>query len=108
MTETAFYTAELETLLPPIPEASIVSRTFHSSDGLKAILFGFAPGQELSEHTAAQPAVLHFLRGRARVTFAEEAHRAAPGTWIYLPARLPHSVYAEDEVVMLLLLTGAA
>jgi quercetin dioxygenase-like cupin family protein len=31
---------------------------------------------------------------------------AAPGSWAHMPAHLPHSVYAEDEMVMLLLLLG--
>ncbi len=87
-----------------IPADSIISRTLHSSPELKVILFGFAPGQELSEHTAARPAILHFLRGEARVTLETETFKARPGTFIQMAARLPHSVHAESEVVMLLLL----
>jgi quercetin dioxygenase-like cupin family protein len=77
-----------------------------AGEGLKATIFGFAAGQELSEHTAAVPAVLHFLRGRARLVLGGKPATAAPGTWVYLPARLPHSVSADEEVVMLLLLLG--
>jgi len=29
------------------------------------VVFGFAQGEELSEHTASMPAVLHFLQGEA-------------------------------------------
>jgi len=92
----------LLTQLPEIPPDSIVSRTFYSDDRLKAILFGFAAGQELSEHTAARPAILHFLQGQARLTLGDHQTSAAPGTWIHMQPHLPHSIYAETAVVMLL------
>lgn len=96
--------ANLDQLLSEIPEDSIVSRTFHSDDNLKAILFGFAPGQELSEHTSALPAILHFLSGEAHLTLGEEVSLAQAGTWVHMPASLPHSVKANTSVLMLLLL----
>lgn len=106
MPDEATWIEDLSALVRDIPADSIVSRTFFTADGLKAILFGFAPGQELSEHTAAVPAVLHFLRGRARLTLGGKTGSASPGTWAYLPARLPHSVLAEEEIEMLLLMLG--
>ncbi len=71
---------------------------------MKVVLFGFAPGQALSEHTASQPATLTFLQGQAALTLGEETMDAQPGTWVYMPAHLPHSVLAKSPVVMLLLL----
>jgi quercetin dioxygenase-like cupin family protein len=99
-----FYTADLAALLPEITADSIVSRTFYSDKQLKAVLFGFAAGQELSEHTSAHPAVLHFLAGEATLTLGEETIAARPGTWAHMPARLPHSITAKTAVIMLLLL----
>lgn len=97
-----FLIDDLLAQLPEIPPDSIVSRTFYSDDRLKAILFGFAAGQELSEHTAARPAILHFLQGQARLTLGDHATTAGPGTWVHMQPHLPHSVYAETTVVMLL------
>ena len=57
MSETYFFSENLEALITEIPPDSIVSRTFYEADRLKAILFGFAPGQELSEHTLSQLAI---------------------------------------------------
>ena len=51
------HTPDLTSLIT-ITEESTISRTVHQDDRLKAVLFGFAPGQELSEHTASVPAVL--------------------------------------------------
>jgi quercetin dioxygenase-like cupin family protein len=95
---------DLEDLLSEISEDTIVSRSVYQDEQLKAILFGFAPGQELSEHTAARPAILHFLRGEAELTLGEETTAAGPGTWAHMAAHLPHSILAKTEVVMLLLM----
>ena len=65
MSENYFHSENVAALVNEIPPDSIVSRTFYEADQMKAILFGFAPGQELSEHTAARPAILHFLSGEA-------------------------------------------
>jgi quercetin dioxygenase-like cupin family protein len=87
-----------------IPEDSILSRTIYSDSQLKAILFTFATGQELSEHTSAQNAILHFLQGEADITLGGESLAAGPGTWIHMQPRLPHSIVARTPVVMLLLM----
>jgi quercetin dioxygenase-like cupin family protein len=92
------------------PTDGTLSRTIHQDASLKAVLFGFAAGQELSEHTASTPAIMHFLSGEADVTLGADRIEAAPGAWFHMPAQMPHSIYAKTPVVMLLLLlkSGAA
>ena len=51
------YSINLNDKLPAIVADSIVSRTLWTAERVKAVLFGFAPGQELSEHTASTPAM---------------------------------------------------
>jgi hypothetical protein len=60
------------------PDKGIVSRTVFSDDRFKPVRFGFAQGEELSEHTASMPAVLHFLRGEATVTLGDDRREAKP------------------------------
>ncbi|MGQ9829938.1 MAG: cupin domain-containing protein, partial [Roseiflexus sp.] len=55
-----------------IPEEGTISRTLYQDSGLKVVLFGFAAGQELSEHTASMPAIMHFIQGEARVTLGSD------------------------------------
>src|SRR5262245_19124116 len=86
------------------PDKGIVSRTLFNDDRLKVVLFGFAQGEELSEHTASIPAVLHFLRGEARLTLDDDAVESKPGTWVHMPRGMRHSIQAKSPVVMLLLL----
>ena len=95
---------DLLALLPATPTDAIISRTFANGEGLKGVLFGFAAGQSLSEHSSSRPAVLHFLAGEAEVTAGEERLVARPGTWLHLPPKMPHSITAQTPVAMLLLL----
>lgn len=104
MNNSHVYIADLIGQLPEIPADTIVSRTFHTDESVKAILFGFAAGQELSEHTASQPAILHFLKGQASLTLGDDLREATEGTWVRMPAGLKHSVVAKTPVVMLLML----
>ncbi len=98
------YLANLSDLLPDIPPDSIVSRAIYTDDRLRAVLFGFAAGQELSEHTASQPAILHVLEGEAHLTLGEDTMSAHAGTWVHMPPHLRHSIVAKTPLVMLLLL----
>ena len=87
-----------------IPEDSILSRTIYSDSQLKVILFMFAAGQELSEHTSSQAAILHFIQGEANLTLGGDSLSAQAGAWVHLPPRLPHSITAKTSVSMLLLM----
>jgi quercetin dioxygenase-like cupin family protein len=104
MNEIYTYIPNLLELVPDIPAESIVSRTIFSDNQSKAILFAFAPGQELSEHTAAQTAILYFVQGKADLTLGDESMTAQAGTWVHMPPHLPHSILAKNEVLMLLLM----
>ncbi len=81
-----------------------VSRTVHQDAACKAVLFAFAAGQELSEHTAAVPAVLYFIDGQARVTLGDDDFLAGPHALVHMPPKLPHSIRAVEPTRMLLLL----
>ena len=107
MTTTYTHFSDLAKEVQP-PDKGILSRTLYNDDRLKAVLFGFAQGEELSEHTASMPAVLHFLQGEARITLADDAFDARPGTWVHMPTGLRHSIQAKTPVVMLLLLLKEA
>jgi quercetin dioxygenase-like cupin family protein len=86
------------------PDKGILSRTLFNDDRLKAVAFGFAQGEELSEHTASMPAVLHFLQGEAKLTLDDNMLEAKGGTWVHMAKGLRHSIQAKTPVVMLLLL----
>ncbi len=86
------------------PAQGILSRTIHNDEQLKAVVFGFDQGQELTEHTASKPAILQIIRGEATLTLGDDTLEAQAGAWIHMPAGLSHAVKARTPVVMLLLL----
>ena len=71
----------------PAPAEGILSRTLYGDDRLKVVGFGFAAGEELSEHTAQTPAVMHFVSGEASLTLGDDQQEAVAGPWVYMPAR---------------------
>ncbi len=87
-----------------VPEKGIWSQTLQREGAAKVIIFGFAAGEELSEHTASVPAILHFVEGEAEVTLGSDRFSARAGSWAFMPAKLPHSIQAKSEVRMILYL----
>lgn len=85
-----------------VPADGTLSKTIYLDEHLKVVLFGFSAGQELSEHTSSTPAIMHFLSGESEVTLGPDKVEARAGTWIHMPAQLPHSISTKSPVVMLL------
>jgi quercetin dioxygenase-like cupin family protein len=98
------YFADLVSEMASVPTESIVSRTIYKDERLNVVLFGFAPGQELSEHTASVPATIHILQGDCTLTLGSDRMEASAGSWARMPANLPHSLLAKSPVVMLLMM----
>ncbi len=88
----------------PFPDDGILTRTLHDDPSLKVVLFTYSKGQELSEHTATMPAVLHFLEGQAELTLGSERIKVGPGAWIHMAPKLPHSISTQTPVRMVLYL----
>ena len=80
------------------PADGILSRTIYiyQDDHIKAVVFGFGQGQELSEHTASKPAMLFFVKGEAVVGLGNDVKDAGPGTFVHMPPGLKHSIQGED------------
>lgn len=92
----------------PIPEKGTLSRTLLNDDRVKVVLFAFAAGEELSEHTSSLAAILHFVSGSAQLTLGGDTHAVGPHAWVHMPPKLPHSIRAETPTVMLLILLKQA
>ena len=68
---------DIRQTIESIPTDSIVSRTISREGGMKVIVFAFAVGQELSEHTASVPAIIQILQGEADLTVGGDHYDAA-------------------------------
>jgi quercetin dioxygenase-like cupin family protein len=88
----------------PLPARGIHSQTLSDEGGVELVLFAFAAGERLSEHTSARPAIIHILSGEGDLTAGDDAWAATPGAWLRMPANTKHSVVARTPVVMALYL----
>lgn len=104
MPDAARYTFEpdLAQLVEHVPPDSIVSRRLSGGDGLDVTLFEFAAGQELSEHTASRPAVMHVLAGHGVFTFGDRSVEVGPGAWAFMQPHVAHAITARTELTLLL------
>jgi quercetin dioxygenase-like cupin family protein len=80
----------------------IVSRTLLNTDHARVILFGFAEGQELSEHTSTQHAVIQILSGECEFSLEGKWHTLKAGALLHMPPNLRHAVQANQPFSMLL------
>jgi quercetin dioxygenase-like cupin family protein len=90
-----------------IPKRGIHSQTLSDEGGVELVLFAFASGEKLSEHTAARPAIIHVLAGTGDMTVGGEALEAGPGTWVRMAPSVSHSITARTPLVMALYLLPA-
>lgn len=84
--------------------SGIVSRALLSRPGLRVTLFGFAAGQELTEHASSSRAIIQILSGTSAWTVAGKPQVVAAGEVLHLPPGTPHAVRAEEPFSMLLTL----
>lgn len=61
------------------------------------------------EHQVDGPVTIQCLEGRATLTVEGTTHDLAAGRWLYLPARVPHSLRgSEDSLVLLTIIFPGA
>jgi quercetin dioxygenase-like cupin family protein len=107
MKSTAYSIFQLQAVSTPntiLPPQSILSRSLIEDENLKCILFQFAEGQELSEHTAAMPALIHILDGQFDCVIAGDSLIAEPGNLIYMQPNTPHSLKAKKTASFYLMM----
>ncbi len=87
-----------------VQSGAIVSRTLLKAVNGSTTLFAFDAGQELSEHTTPNEALLIVIEGETLVSIRGDMHDLTTGDVITLPANQPHAVKAEKQFKMLLIM----
>lgn len=97
------FAADVAEKLPDLLPDSIISRALAGAGPFKTSIFGFAAGQELSEHTSVRPAMLYFVEGEATVTLGDQTFEAKAGTLVAMEPNLSHGIVARTPTKMLLI-----
>ena len=83
----------------------IVSRTLLRTENMRVVLFGFSAGQELTEHTSTQHALVQVLSGECEFSLGDTWHPLKAGALLYMPPNLRHGIKATTQFSMLLTLS---
>lgn len=86
------------------PSSGILSKVVFSDEALRVTLFGFAAGEEMTDHATTMEALLHFVEGEAELTLGAEVFPVAAGAWVQMNPGLVHGIKAKSAVKMLLVL----
>lgn len=90
-----------------VQEGAVVSRTLVNQKTGTITLFAFDKNEGLSEHTAPYDAYVQLIEGRMQVVIAGRKFSLSSGDIIIMPANQPHSLLAESQVKMLLVMIRA-
>lgn len=91
--------------LPKLIEVSqgqVVSKTFAQNDAVSLTLFAFDKGEEIGIHDSEGDALVTVIEGKGKFTVDGVDYVLDPGESLVMPAKKPHSVYAEESFKMLL------
>jgi len=91
-----------------IPDEGTLTRVLYRDDQIRVVVFAFDQGQELTDHTAAVPALVQVVSGRIRLDLDGDPVDVEPGSWVRMEANLTHAVLALEPSVMLLTLVRSA
>jgi len=83
-------------------EGSVVSRTLIEQNGGTITLFAFDSGQALSEHMAPYEAFVQIIDGEAEIIIDGQPNAVSRGSFLIMPANVPHSVRANERFKMIL------
>ena len=80
----------------------IVSKTLAQNDAVSITLFSFSKGEEIGTHESTGDAFVQVLEGTGKFTVDKKEYLVHEGEVLVMPAKVPHSVYAEEDFKFLL------
>ncbi len=87
-----------------VPDDGTLSRVLYKDEHVRLVVFGFDRGQELTDHTAGVPVIVHVVKGLIELTVGDQTSEMGPTSWAQIPAGVAHAVRAVEPTVMVLTL----
>lgn len=84
-----------------------VLKVLINNDNIREVRIAFRQGQEMKEHKAGYPIVVHVIEGRIDFGVEGQRHILEKGTLITLDANVPHDLRALDDSIVRLSLNKA-
>jgi len=83
---------------------AIVSKVISKKETGTITLFAFDKGQSLSTHSAPYDAYVQIVDGCAEIKVSDKEFLVEKGKMLIMPANIPHSVEASEQMKMLLVM----
>lgn len=83
-------------------EGQVVSKTLVQNKNVSITLFAFDKDEEISTHSSHGDALVNVLDGVARITIGDEVFTLSANESIVMPAEIPHSVFAPEQMKFML------
>ncbi len=78
-------------------ESRVMPVSVLKATGANVVIFSFAAGTELREHTALQPVLLQALEGTLNVQMEGGSFSLSPGDLLHIEPHVAHSVTAAEK-----------
>ena len=91
--------------LMQFPKEGVFSTVLAKSDNYNYTLMCLAAGTDIDEHTSTKNGVVQVLKGKGSFNLFDKEIEMKQGVFIFMPKDAPHSLKAEEDLAILLLLT---
>ena len=88
------------------PKEGVFSKVLVKSEVSNHTLMCLAKGSDISEHTSTREAAVTVLKGKGTFVLNGENIKMEPGFFIFMPKDAPHSLSANEDLAILLSLSG--
>jgi|SRR3989338_6565277 len=87
-------------------EKGIFSKVLVKTNISNHTLLCMAKGTDMSEHTSTREAAVTVLKGKGTFVLRGKKIKMKPGVFIFMPKNAPHSLSADEDLAILLSLSG--
>ena len=88
------------------PREGIFSKVLVKTNISNHTLLCLAKGTDMSEHTSTREAAVTVLKGKGTFILRRKKIKMKPGVFIFMPKNAPHSLSADEDLAILLSLSG--
>lgn len=92
--------------LTQFPKEGIFSTVLAKGGVSNHTLMCLKKGTDMSEHTSTREAAVTVLKGKGVFFLGKKKVPMKPGVFIFMPANAPHALRADEDLAILLSLSG--
>jgi len=91
--------------LMQFPKEGVFSTVLAKSNNYNYTLMCLSKGTDIEEHTSTKTGVVQVLKGKGIFKLEEKEIEMKPGVFIFMSKDTPHSLKADEDLAILILLT---